>query len=321
MNYASYAGKWDKLPDFDTLTPVKKGVLRYFDQEHLNGISLPYHKTVKKDGKDHRTTHPSALKATGYLKVEKAGDYTFSLLSQDGCRLEVGSKVVIENEGQENAREAAEVKHGKVHLGPGVHPVTLSYLNARGTSLNVVFPREFVRSLTRGEIDKSQLMAGILLTQGKREEAKALLTKLHRGAWPLSDEEQESVEQARMRIRRLSRTMDANDHSHGVKLIKSSLATHPMLRLDPEFMVSAIAVYATLGDARAAILAEQMLEADMNDGQRRLLIMTQVKIKLNEGDLPAAGKVYQKLKELAPQSDETIEARELIKAAVIKKRD
>ena len=47
--------------------------------------------------------------------------------------------------------------------------------------------------------------------------------------------------------------------------------------------------------------------------------MMQVKVKLNEGDLPAAGKVYQKLKKLAPQSDEVIEARELIKAAVIKR--
>jgi hypothetical protein len=62
-----------------------------------------------------------------------------------------------------------------------------------------------------------------------------------------------------------------------------------------------------------------MLEAEMNEGQRRLLILTQVKIKLNEGDLPAAGKVYQKLKKIAPQSDELIEARELIRAAVIKK--
>ena len=49
--------------------------------------------------------------------------------------------------------------------------------------------------------------------------------------------------------------------------------------------------------------------------------MTQVKIKLNAGDLPGAGKVYQKLKKLAPQSEETIAARELIKAAVIKKQD
>jgi hypothetical protein len=48
--------------------------------------------------------------------------------------------------------------------------------------------------------------------------------------------------------------------------------------------------------------------------------VAEVKIKLNAGDLPAAAKVYQKLKTLAPQSEEVIEARELIKAAVIKKR-
>ena len=65
---------------------------------------------------------------------------------------------------------------------------------------------------------------------------------------------------------------------------------------------------------RRAVLVE------LHDGQRRLLILTQVKIKLNENDLPAAGEVYKKLKKLAPQSDELIEARELIKAAVIKRR-
>lgn len=58
----------------------------------------------------------------------------------------------------------------------------------------------------------------------------------------------------------------------------------------------------------------------MNDGQRRALILTQVKVKLNEVDLPGAGKIYQKLKKLAPQSEEVIEARELIKAAVIKRK-
>ena len=50
------------------------------------------------------------------------------------------------------------------------------------------------------------------------------------------------------------------------------------------------------------------------------MTLPQVKAKINDGDLPAAGKVYQKLKKLAPHSDETIQARELIKAAVIKKR-
>ena len=101
-----------------------------------------------------------------------------------------------------------------------------------------------------------------------------------------------------MRIRRMARSSSTTSQSHALGLIESSLVAYPMLRLDPEFMVSAIAVYAALGDPRAAILAEQMLEAEMHDGQRRILIMTQVKIKLNEGDFPAAGKVYQRLKAL-----------------------
>jgi hypothetical protein len=158
------------------------------------------------------------------------------------------------------------------------------------------------------------------LAQGKPEQAKALLIKLHRGGWPLSNKEQRHVERARMRIRRMARTTSSTDHGHALKLIDTSLVNYPMLRLDPEFMVSAIAVYASMGDPRAAILAEQMLKVDMNEGQRRLLIMTQVKIKLNAGDQPGAGQVFQKHKKHAPQSEEVIEARELIKAAVIKKR-
>jgi len=321
MNYASYYGKWDELPDFDSLKPVKQGVLRHIDRAHLMGALLPYHKTVKKDGKDRRTTHPSGLKVTGYLKVKKAGDYAFSFTSNGPSRLVVGSETVIETDGLKD-REARE--RGGVHLEPGVHSFVLTYSGAGDPHhrwLDVTFPNEFVRSLTVGEIDRSRLMAGALLAEGKREEAKALLVRLHRDGWPLSEEEQEHVEQTRMRVRRLARTDSTTDHGHALGLIDTSLATYPMLRLDPEFMVSVIAVYASMGDPRAAILAEQMLEADMNEGQRRLLIMTQVKIKLNEGDLPAAGQVYQKLKKLAPQSEETIEARELIKAAVIKKRD
>ena len=368
MKVASYDGLWEKLPDFDELKPDAQGVIRHIDQEHLSGTTwkltppnedgirvldarfrggqphltsideaylsdalLPYWKSTRmEDGSDQWTAHPSGVKATGYLKVEKAGDYTFSLHSYENIsQLVVGSEIVVHNEGQGKA--AKEVKHGTVHLEPGVHPVTLTYLNARqrrdsqrldetARGLHVGFPKEFVRSLTAGDIASIRLQAGALLAEGKREEAKALLIKLHRGAWPLSDVEQEHVEQARMRIRRMAKG-SANDRSHALGLIESSLVTWPMLRLDPEFMVSVITVYANFGDPRAAILAEQMLEADMNDGQRRVLIMTQVKVKLNEGDLPAAGQVYQKLKKLAPQSEEAIEARELIKAAVIKKRD
>ncbi|MDC0157278.1 PA14 domain-containing protein [Verrucomicrobia bacterium] len=328
MKYACYDVNWEKiprfdsleLPDFESLKPVKQGVVRHIDSQHLNDVLPPYWKVTEQDGQEHRTGHPRSLIVTGYLKVKEAGDYTFWLQSADPGWLVVGSKTVIDNKAQGNPALAAKAKHGTVHLEPGVHPITLSYLNARDTRLNFAFPRAFVRSLLTSEIARSRMMGGVLLAQGKREQAKSLLSTLHRGGWPLSDEEQYDVEQVRIRIRRLARADSINDHSYALKLIESSLIALPMLRLDPEFMVSVIAVYARMGDPRAAILAEQMLEADMNDGQRRRLIMAQVTIKLNEDDLPAAGKVYRKLKELAPQSEETIEARELIKAAVIKKK-
>ncbi len=41
-------------------------------------------------------------------------------------------------------------------------------------------------------------------------------------------------------------------------------------------------------------------------------------IRVSRPGFKGAGQVYRKLKKLAPQSDETIEARELIKAAVIR---
>ena len=136
---------------------------------------LPFHKTVKKDGKNHRTQHPSALTLTGYLKVNKAGDYAFSLKSNGPSRLVVGSKTVIETDGLKD-REARE--RGGVHLEPGVHAFVLTYSGAGDPHhrwLDVTFPREFVRSLTVGDIESSRLMAGALLAQGKPEEAKALL--------------------------------------------------------------------------------------------------------------------------------------------------
>jgi uncharacterized protein HemY len=170
------------------------------------------------------------------------------------------------------------------------------------------------------EVIATRIQADALLAMGKRDEAVKILRELNPFDWPLPPEEQAYMEQARMRIRRFAR-VDAHQGAYALPIIDSWLFTHPMLRLDPGFMVSVIEAYANMGDRnRAFLLAEQMLKENMNDGQRRILILTQVKVKLNEGDLNAAGKVYRKLKKLAPQSEETIQARELIKAAVIKKR-
>ena len=42
MKVARYDGQWEKLPDFDALKPVKQGVIRHIDQEHLSGTTSKY---------------------------------------------------------------------------------------------------------------------------------------------------------------------------------------------------------------------------------------------------------------------------------------
>jgi len=178
----------------------------------------------------------------------------------------------------------------------------------------------FVRLLMKHEPRVRSFLRGLLPTWHDVEEVAQEASLI---AWRKFDDFEEGTSFGGwlLTIARFEALNYRRRMARSLGLIDTSLATYPMLRLDPEFMVSVIAVYASMGDPRAAILAEQMLEADMNEGQRRLLIMTQVKIKLNADDLPGAGKVFRKLKKLAPQSEETIQARELIKAAVIKKRD
>ena len=58
---------------------------------------------------------------------------------------------MIDNDGVKEAAVANEVKHGSLHLEPGVHPFVLTYVNAQefalasfydqnAGSLNVTFP-------------------------------------------------------------------------------------------------------------------------------------------------------------------------------------
>ncbi len=66
LNYAYFEGSWENLPDFATLTPVKTGT--------SVGIDL----TVA------RRSDNFALQFDGFLHLEREGDYTFYLKSDDG---------------------------------------------------------------------------------------------------------------------------------------------------------------------------------------------------------------------------------------------
>ncbi len=108
--FAYYEGQFATLPDFAKLKPVVTGTGPAFD------VGLA------KRGNDF------ALKFDGAFKVEKEGNYRFHLTSDDGSRLLIDGKTVVNNDGVHPAATAS----GAVALTKGVHTVTALYFQAGG---------------------------------------------------------------------------------------------------------------------------------------------------------------------------------------------
>jgi len=71
----------------------------------------------------------------GYINVPEEDVYRFSVLSNDGCRLNVADKLVVDNDGQHGAYE----KDGEIALQKGLHKIRLSYFQAGGGKALKVF--------------------------------------------------------------------------------------------------------------------------------------------------------------------------------------
>jgi len=65
---------------------------------------------------------------TGYLRVEHSGLYTLSLSSDDGSVLEIGGRVVVDNDGWHADAE----RTGMIALEAGIHPLTVRYVQGSG---------------------------------------------------------------------------------------------------------------------------------------------------------------------------------------------
>ncbi|MEU9336941.1 family 16 glycoside hydrolase [Streptomyces sp. NPDC048290] len=66
--------------------------------------------------------------ALGYLNVPVAGAYDFRLISDDGSRLFLDDKLVIDHDGL----HGAEPKDGTAQLSPGAHPLRIEHFEAGG---------------------------------------------------------------------------------------------------------------------------------------------------------------------------------------------
>jgi alpha-L-fucosidase len=110
LRYVYCEGKWDSLPDFKALTPKKEGVVPEF-------VLSP---KVEPDY--------FGFEYTGFIKVPESGVYTFYVESDDGSRLYIGDKLVVDNNGLHSLAE----KKGVVPLAAGLHPIRVLFFERDG---------------------------------------------------------------------------------------------------------------------------------------------------------------------------------------------
>ena len=105
-----YRGTWDRLPDFDRLTPDSTS------QSH--GLDL---ETRIADER-------FAVRFSGFLYIRNTGLYRFSLASDDGSRLWIAGRLLIDNDGL----HVEQAKEGSIALEAGYHPIRVEYFNRTG---------------------------------------------------------------------------------------------------------------------------------------------------------------------------------------------
>lgn len=113
LKYALYLGQWEKLPDFASLKPHREGPV----PDNLLDIKLDDYK------------NEFGVVFTGKLKAPRTGSYRFYLAGDDGVRLLVDGKKVVEHDG---IHPAGDIKEGSVKLDEGEHTFRLEYFQGGG---------------------------------------------------------------------------------------------------------------------------------------------------------------------------------------------
>lgn len=110
MQFAYFEGNWDDVPDFSTLKPVTTGTVSGFD------LAV---------GKRHNNF---GMRFTGFLQIDKPGQYQFWIGSDDGSRLQIDGQEVVKNGGVHPHSD----KEGRVSLDVGPHEIVVDYFQGGG---------------------------------------------------------------------------------------------------------------------------------------------------------------------------------------------
>ena len=105
------------MPNFDLLMPIYTFVTANLDvppREYTEGFPSPKQQTIVEN---------FAIRFRGQLAVDTPGKWMFSLYSDDGSKLFIDGKLVVDNDGI----HAPRFEGGSVKLTAGMHPVEIHY--------------------------------------------------------------------------------------------------------------------------------------------------------------------------------------------------
>lgn len=111
INYNYFIGDWNKLPDFEKLNPVKSGTVYNFDLNEFENLDDKF-----------------GIVFMGEIEIIHEDNYTFFLSSNDGSKLFIDNKLVVDADGL----HGFEVEPGSIKLNSGKHKIRLEYFQAGG---------------------------------------------------------------------------------------------------------------------------------------------------------------------------------------------
>ncbi|NJB71342.1 hypothetical protein GGR42_001804 [Saonia flava] len=108
-----YLNNLTSVPNLDNRTPDVKGTCFEFTSDEI----------------EDKIKGNTAVKFNSQLVIEKEGAYGFFTRSDDGSKLWIDGKEVVDNDGDHGVRE----KGGKIDLKPGVHDIEVIWFNGGGS--------------------------------------------------------------------------------------------------------------------------------------------------------------------------------------------
>lgn len=104
--YKYYEGNWDRIPNFENITPQSKGKTFLLNISNLKHREYNY-----------------GFVFYGKIKINNYGDYTFYSMSQEGSEIFIDNKLVVNNDGIHPMQQ----RQGSINLTSGMHEIRIEF--------------------------------------------------------------------------------------------------------------------------------------------------------------------------------------------------